>query len=743
MAITLLCNAVLSVLATAAQLYVSYGRQEAALRAIPKEVEVGFGGSLSDALWAFNFNQVELLLKGILSQASVEAVTLTTPEGRSWSFETGSAAQVDPAEISLKRLGTNGGPRELGVLTLGLSTDRIWSNIYAQVFTVFLSNLAKTALASLVILLAFRHLISRHLRAIATYVSAIDWMGRAPPLDLHRGQAGAEDDIEAIETAINQARETITNAVEQRDNTERQLRAVLDASSSGVIGLRANGDVAIINPAARKIVDEAETPVPFAWPGEIRFLDHVDLHPHDTLDDPIQRSLSGETLRGEISMMTRGISGGRRYVRVSSAPVEDAGHLIRTVIILDDVSEQETNRQQIERSSRLDALGQLTGGIAHDFNNLLATMIYALDLAKTAQDRAQTERYLDLATKAATRGADLTGRLLSFAKQQPGLAESKPVAATLGELRSLVEPTIEEVITLDFDLPDDGVEVHCDHSQLMNAVLNLIINARDAVMRSGEGDRIIVSARAVSSAENSDAGLWDESEMVEVAVIDNGAGMTDEVRRRATDPFFTTKDVQKGTGLGLSMAYGFAQQSNGELKIENLATGGLAVRLLLPSRTARRVPAGEVVSDETKPAVAQTATDVAGEGVSALRKILIVEDEPTLLDAMKSVLQAHGFDVLGAASGNDALALIERGNHFDLLLTDVGLPDGMGGFELVERVRKIWPDIPVIYMSGYMGFAEVATGAVVAPMLPKPCPPEELVTAVKKAMAAQNYIRPH
>ncbi|MEY1554996.1 PAS domain-containing protein [Yoonia sp. R2331] len=509
--------------------------------------------------------------------------------------------------------------------------------------------------------------------------------------------------------------------------TNARLNAILDAAHSGIIGLDGQGQISFINPAARHMLGALQQEPPLPWPPEYLFLSPNDLLPIKEEDSPVQRSLRGEALNGELYVIRRRNGADLRYLRMSNAQVNGGFETdVTSVLILDDISEQERNRQQIERSSRLDALGQLTGGIAHDFNNMLATIEYAVQLSQDQDDPARANDFLQTALGAVRRGADLTQRLLAFAKSQPGLAKSWLIEDVFNHFSALVKPTIEERITLVFSIEDPGMYIFCDRSQLENAMLNLVLNSRDAIVRSGHGDTIRISARNVTNqlgqtidgdgqAATSDNAEPDDdrsSRFVELAVSDNGPGMDEEVKKRATDPFFTTKESSAGTGLGLSMVYGFATQSQGQLRIYSELEHGTTVRILLPRGTYEGGREGPVARKRA----------VSGNG----QHVLLVENEERLLDIMTELLISLDYKVTTATSGAQALAIVEDGLDYDLLLTDVVMPGKLGGFDLARAVRRIDPEKPVLYMSGYTGFSEAEMGEVVAPLIQKPCPPDEL-----------------
>ena len=527
-----------------------------------------------------------------------------------------------------------------------------------------------------------------------------------------------------------------------------RLTAVLDATQSATIGLDRNGGIALANAAARGLLGAQGDRPPMAWPPEIAFLDAEGLQPLDASSNPVNRAMAGQTLKGELAIISAQGDAEPRYVRISSSTIsEDASAGIGTVLVIDDVSEVERNRQQIERRGRLDALGQLTGGVAHDFNNLLATIEYSVQLANTANDAARRNAYLQTTLKSVRRGASLTRRLLAFAKEQPGLAASHSAAAVLQGFSELVRPTIEEAIDLRCITDGDDSLVYCDIKQLENALLNLVLNARDAIMRSGTGGAIVVRTRCVDKTgadglprqqdphshiagnlrapANGEQARDDNltSRFVEFSVTDDGHGMDEETLNRAIDPFFTTKGANAGTGLGLSMVYGFVQQSGGQFSIYSEPNFGTTVRLLLPRGAENSEREGPV----EKPALP------TGTG----QTILIVEDEEDLRAMMAATIVSLGYAAEEAANGDAALAALRAGLKVDLLLTDVVMP-GLGGFLLAEKARAMTPDLPVIYMSGYAGVSNDEMGSVVAPMIPKPCARSELAKTIAAVLGSDR-----
>lgn len=528
-----------------------------------------------------------------------------------------------------------------------------------------------------------------------------------------------------IATIFVSAQRKRTRDAERISALNARLNTILETAQNGILGLAGDGTISLANPGARAMLPAGVFDAGANWPDLVPMRDAVGLAPLTGPAHPLRRATSGEALRESLILM--GDDAAPRYVRLSSArisnhPQED----VHTVVLLDDVTELERNRQQVERAARLDALGQLTGGIAHDFNNLLGTIEYAVELARSEAPDADN-RYLDTARNAVRRGADLTRRLLTFAKRQPGQVDIVSVSAVMASIEDLSRPALDASIGMTVEMPDTPLWIRCDEGQLENALLNIVLNSRDAIRESGQGSTITIGARVIDGltrgqlGDTRRTGARDETqELVELSVSDDGPGMSAEVRRRATDPFFTTKAATDGSGLGLSMVYGFVEQSGGIFKIYSEVGRGTTIRLLLP--------AGKPAAQD---AVSQAPRHIPrGRG----EHILVVDDQADLLAITRDMLLDLGYRVTAARSGAEALERIASGGICDLLLTDVVMP-GMGGFELAAALRAMAPKVPVIYMSGYTGISERQMGAVIAPVVQKPCPPADLALEIRAALA--------
>jgi signal transduction histidine kinase/ActR/RegA family two-component response regulator len=384
-------------------------------------------------------------------------------------------------------------------------------------------------------------------------------------------------------------------------------------------------------------------------------------------------------------------------------------------------AEREAAEAQLRQVQKMEAVGQLTGGIAHDFNNMLAVVVGGLDLArrKLTGPRREVEFHLDNAMEGATRAAALTRRLLAFARAEPLLPVAVAPAGLVEDMLDLVDRSIGERITVSTRFPEETWNVSVDTNQLENAILNLAVNARDAM--DGEGQLAISVENVVLAA--GEVGELGAGEFVRISVSDTGSGMAPEVLERVFEPFFTTKPVGKGTGLGLSQIFGFARESGGDVVIDSAVGAGSTVSLYLP-RSNREVESALVAApgmDEAVPGAAGTA-------------ILVVEDDPRVSRSTVGALEELGYRPIACSGGREALEILEReGGRIELVITDIMMPE-MTGPELVREATARWPSTAILYVTGYVGEAgsEELSGHDI---LRKPFTVAALAVAVAGALA--------
>ena len=485
----------------------------------------------------------------------------------------------------------------------------------------------------------------------------------------------------ATEGALRRLNETLEATVAERT---RELDSIWRHSRDMLCVVRLSGTFLRLNPAWTETLgfdrdDLLDTP----------FIDLV--HPDDRqrTRDAMAALADGAAVQG-FENRYRHRDGHHRWFSWNAVPHEGLIY----AVVRDVTAEREAAaalaeaEEQLRQSQKMEAVGQLTGGIAHDFNNLLTGITGALDLLqrRIAQGRTgDVARYADIAVASANRAAALTHRLLAFSRRQP--LDPRPTDGNrlVRAMEDLLRRTIGEAIAFEVALDPDLWPTLCDPHQLENALLNLAINARDAMP---EGGRLTIATANVA-LDGDRSGAAAPGAYVCLAVTDTGGGMAEEVVARCFDPFFTTKPLGQGTGLGLSMVYGFVRQSEGHVAIDSAPGRGTTVRVFLPRFR------GPAVGDAAAaPAAAASARAGADETV------LVVEDEAAVRDLVVDVLADLGYRALAAVDGPAGLRILESPERVDLVVTDVGLP-GLDGRQLAERARALRPGLAVLFMTGY------------------------------------------
>ncbi|WP_343729873.1 PAS domain S-box protein [Duganella sp.] len=376
--------------------------------------------------------------------------------------------------------------------------------------------------------------------------------------------------------------------------------------------------------------------------------------------------------------------GSRFWASVVIDPIVDPnGELLGFAKITRDITERRVAAEQLERarealfqSQKLEAIGKLTGGIAHDFNNLLSVIMNGLELLRMSKDPAAIAKSVDTMSRAAQRGASLTQQLLAFARQQPLRQEAHDVARVIRSFEAVLRRALTDYMHLHLHIAPDLPQAMIDPTQFESALLNLVVNARDAMQDDGE---VLVDVDVVKLTENEVERL-PAGHYIRVMVKDNGEGMTPETMTRALEPFFTTKEVGKGTGLGLSQVYGMMQQCQGALTLDSRVGEGTVVSLYFPAVTRSH----EV--DQTTPRA---------------QKVLLVDDQLDLLETAISLFTHLGYEVLSADNGTQALETLRQHPDIGILFSDVVMP-GMNGVELGKIARREFPDLKIVLASGYV-----------------------------------------
>ena len=409
----------------------------------------------------------------------------------------------------------------------------------------------------------------------------------------------------------------------------------------------------------------------------------------------------------------------------ATAEMDEAGNLVRSLAVLTNVTEQRRTEAKLRQAQKLEALGNLTGGVAHDFNNLLAIILGNIELIDpgTLGDREARE-LLEAVNRAARRGAQLTERLLAFARRQT----LSPEVFDLNQLVAAMQPMLQRLlgpgVTLETHLAEESWQAVADVAQMESAIINIALNAREAMSEGGRL-RIETANRRIADAAPAGDGGPAPGDYVEIAISDSGSGIAPEIVEQVFEPFFTTKQAGQGTGLGLSMVYGFVKQSRGHVAIESARGEGTVLKIQLPRGFGSVEPAAE-------------APPLKRPQGPRREKVLLVEDDADVLAMLSRMLGQLGFTVLAACDGGAAQAILERNDRIDLLLTDVVLPQGVGGGAVAAAAMRLHPAIKVIYMSGYTQNAVLLGNIAQAEpdLLSKPFRLQDLAARIDAALSA-------
>jgi len=460
------------------------------------------------------------------------------------------------------------------------------------------------------------------------------------------------------------------------------------------------------NPAARRFLETL---------GNVTFLERP-FHP-TTLVSLARAALRARRRQYDARSRLEEIREGERALRNLAAELERR--------VEERTRELMAAEEALRQSQKMEAVGQLTGGLAHDFNNLLTGISGSLQLMQTrlSQGRVnELDRYITAADGAARRAASLTHRLLAFSRRQTLDPKPTNINRLIAGLEELIRRTVGPGIQVEVVGAAGLLTALVDRNQLENALLNLCINARDAMP---EGGRITIETankwldeRAARERELS------PGQYISLCVTDTGTGMTPEVIKRAFDPFFTTKPLGQGTGLGLSMIYGFARQSGGQVRIYSEVGKGTTMCLYLPRHQGRDEDAQIAHEWEVAPRATEGQT------------VLVVDDEPTVRMLVSEVLQELGYTAIEVADGSTGLQVVRSDQRIDLLITDVGLPGGINGRQVADGAREVRPDLKVLFITGYAENAVVGNGHLEPGMqvLAKPFPMEALATRIRDLM---------
>ena len=533
----------------------------------------------------------------------------------------------------------------------------------------------------------------------------------------HVGFIGAATDITLAKEAELELRRQVDEQTRELTLSEARFRAVFDTVLEVLVLMEPDGTVVELNrkeapwraPQPRDAIGRKiwDAPTLKMYPQHIALMKRA-----------VKHAASGKLFEQEVRMERAGAP--TTHLDVSVQPVHGRdGEVIYLLFEARDITDLKAAQEQLRQSQKMEALGQLTGGIAHDFNNLLTVVVGGLDIIAKRADDAKLKNYATNALAAAERGARLTAQLLAFSRVQRLEVRPTFVAPLIQNMRPLLRNVLGPGITKQFELDEELIPVMADPTQLEVAILNLAINARDAMP---DGGVLSFASRQISVTGDPEL---ENGEYIELTISDTGVGMPPEIADRAFEPFFTTKEVGKGTGLGLSMVYGMARQSGGAARIESRVGEGTAVKLLF--RTAEGEVAKEALSE---------SDPMQSEPQRTPASVLVIDDDPDVRGFIADALGEHGYRVRQASDGREGLAELARENA-DLVIVDFIMPE-MSGADVAKTIRAKNPAQAILFVSGYSETEAVKRTAPDAPLLAKPFRADALHKAVRGAITQQG-----
>jgi PAS domain S-box-containing protein len=716
LAAVLLFSSIVTLTLTALELYLDYDREVSVIETRLDEIGRSYLGSIGESLWNLDQNQLELQLNGIRRLPDIQVAEISEltehPNPIRIAVGTRGARSVIARQYPLDYV-TQGATHQIGTLYVEATLTEVYRQLLNRALVILASQAAKTFLVSFFIVYMFHWLVTRHLVAVAGFVSGYNLARPPPPLHLDRQPPSEADELDQVVDAFNAMCASLQRAYGDLRQVNAKLERDLLVLQQAEEGVRLS---------EQRFRDYAETASDWFWetgPDHVFTyiserlgtfgMDRAVMIGKRRLDAATDHEAEPQKWREHMATLerhepfrnfeyTRSDSAGRpRHVRVNGRPVFAAdGRFLGYRGTATDLTKQHETEERLRQSQKMDAMGQLTGGVAHDFNNVLTVITGTIEILQEGiADRPQLAAIAQLIDDAATRGAEITSQLLTFARRQPLEPREIDVNGMVTDTAKLLKPILGEHVEICSVLADNAWSALADPSQLSAAIVNLAVNARDAM--PGGGKLTLETANFMrGEADAPDDGEVKSGEFVMIAVGDTGHGIPADIRDRVFEPFFTTKEIGRGTGLGLSMVYGFAKQSGGTVEIDSEEGRGTVIRLYLPRSAGQGAVQAEPMHVTGTPRGHET--------------ILVVEDDALVQGYVIAQLGGLGYRTLVASDGVAALALVDQGVEFDLLFTDMIMPGGMNGRKLAEAVLARRAGVKVLYTSGYTDNAIVHEG---------------------------------
>jgi PAS domain S-box-containing protein len=674
------------------QVFFDYKSDIANINARFQQIQDSHLDSLSSVVWALDEPLIKLNLSSLLGLPEIEYLEIISDNGSKWMAGIPVEGEVLQRSFPLETQ-RGGESRQFAILKAQASLSKVFAGLFRHIVQSLLSTGVLIFFVLGAIYILFRSTVTRHLDELANYAGAIELDGEMSRFELDRDRSpNRPDELDTVADAINDMIQTVIDTSAGLRESEERYRAAFETAHDAIVTTNEAGNILNWNNAAKKTFGYSLSEV----------FDHsIDILVSDDIKEEAERenrpwykSSATNGADAVIETRARTKSGGEVHVDVSTSTWKVNNEVFQTITIRDVTlrKEAEAHRanlsEQLRQAQKMEAVGQLTGGIAHDFNNILAIIMGNLEIGiDIIGEESEAYEHFDMAMKGSERAAMLTKRLLGFSRRDSAQTKVTMVNEFIRDLKDLVERTLTSAISVETWLADDLWPVVIDPHELEEALLNLAINARDAMPDGGlltiETQNKYLDEHYIKTHPGGMSG-----EFVMITIQDSGTGIDPAYLEKVFEPFFSTKETGKGTGLGLSMVYGFVQRCKGHISIYSEPGEGTAIRIFLPRVVTETVPETEVV-------------EISNDAPEGTETILIVDDERNLLRVTEIFMASLGYNTLTASNGREALEIIESGDRIDLLFSDVVMPGGISGYHLADLVQKKRPGIRILLTSGF------------------------------------------
>ncbi|WP_198262888.1 PAS domain S-box protein [sulfur-oxidizing endosymbiont of Gigantopelta aegis] len=671
----ILFSASITLLTTAVQLYDEYQRDISSIEAQFEQVEKVHLRSITQSLWATNEQELRIQMEGLVKRPNVIYASVKNKEQVIAESGNINSENIIKRQFPMKHLFLDV-QHNIGTLTIVSTLDNIYAELIREAITIFISNALRTLLVVIFVYFIFHHLISRHISRISQHFQQLA-LNQNSLLALDRKPPQSPDELDLLVDSVNKMQARLNTTLQAFTESKKKYRTLTTVAPVGIFYTDTQGNCLFVNKKWSEISGMSAKEA--KGQGWIK-----GLHPDDK-----QRifsswdAFSKNNANFKLEYRFKHGDSVRWVLGQATAEKSNDGKILGYVGTITDITEKVTMEESLRRSQKMDALGKLTGGIAHDYNNMLGVVLGYTDLLyDSLSEHPRLQNYVEKIKHAGQRGAKLTKKLLLFSRRQSADVETININDLLQEEKHMLEKTLTSRIQLHFELEENLWGVHLDVSELEDAILNMCINAMHAINKNGQ--LIIRTKNRQFNAQDAIEFALPVGDYVQLNIEDTGCGMDKHCMEQIFDPFYSTKG-DKGTGLGLSQVYGFMKRCSGDIKVNSQIHQGTQFSLFFPRHHGQ----DNQHKDITTPVV-----DWSGN-----ENILLVDDEPALLDLNCEILSKQGYHPFSAENASQALEILKT-EAIVVMVSDVVMPK-VDGYELANIAHEHYPDLKIQLVSGY------------------------------------------